>query len=182
MKTVLFYIISIFSLLCAIFVVTTRNLFRGAMALIGVLAGVAGMYLLMNAQFLSAIQVVVYIGGIVVLIVYVVMLVSDVTQKGFPATPPWRKAIAGTLAAMLFVLLLVACAPLGIVKDIAARSATVTEIGRALISPDKGGFVLAFELISILLIATIIGALTIAFPGDSTDKAKKEKELEEINK
>lgn len=182
MKTVLFYIISIFTLLCAIFVVTTRHLFRGALALIGVLTGIAGMYLLMNAQFLSAVQITVYIGGIVVLVVYVVMLVSDVTQKGFADTPPWRKAISGTLAAMLFVLILVAITPLGVVEDILKRSATVKEIGRALLSPESGGFVLAFELISILLIAAIIGALTIAFPGELTDKEKKEKELEEIKK
>ncbi|MGC8828411.1 MAG: NADH-quinone oxidoreductase subunit J family protein [Verrucomicrobiia bacterium] len=182
MKTVLFYIISIFSLLCAIFVVTTRHLFRAALALIGVLTGIAGMYLLIDAQFLSAVQITVYIGGIVVLVVYVVMLVSDVTQKGFADTPPWRKAVGGILAAMLFVLLLIASAPLALIKELAARSATVTEIGRALISPEKGGFVLAFELISILLIAAVIGALTIAFPGDFTDKEKEEKEIEEVKK
>jgi len=167
------------------FVVTTRHLFRGALALIGVLSGVAGMYLLMNAQFLSAVQITIYIGGIVVLLVYVVMLVSDVTQKGFANTSLWRKTIGGILSLMLFVLIMVAIMQpelIGIAKDSTPRSASITEIGKALLSPDKGGFVLAFELISILLIAAVVGAVTIAFPGKKTDKEKQIKEFEEIRR
>lgn len=185
MKTILFYIISVFSILCAMFVVTTRHLFRGALALIGVLSGVAGMYLLMNAQFLSAVQITIYIGGIVVLLVYVVMLVSDITQKGFANASQWRKTIGGILSIMLFVLIMVATMHpqiIGIAKDSMPRSASITEIGRALLSPEKGGYILAFELISILLIAAVIGAVTIAFPGRKSDKEKQIQELEETRK
>ncbi len=167
------------------FVVTTRHLFRGALALIGVLSGVAGMYLLMNAQFLSAVQITIYIGGIVVLLVYVVMLVSDVTQKGFANSSSWRKTMGGILSAMLFVLIMVAVAQpeiIGINKDSLPRSASITEIGRALLSPDKGGFILAFELISILLIAAVVGAVTIAFPGKKTGSEKNIKEREGVRK
>ncbi|MCX7871780.1 MAG: NADH-quinone oxidoreductase subunit J [Verrucomicrobiae bacterium] len=187
MKNILFYVLSILTLLSAISVVTTRHLFRGALALIGVLAGVAGMYLLMNAQFLAAVQITVYIGGIVVLIVYVVMLISDVTHGGISATQTWRKAISGILAAILFVLLVIAAAPLGLVDYAQAtspRSASIAEIGKALLSPEKGGFILAFELISLLLIAAIIGAVTIAYPSKEKEIKRPEKGelLEEARK
>lgn len=178
MRNILFYVLSILTLLSAIAVVTTRHLFRGALALIGVLSGIAGMYLLMNAQFLAAVQITVYIGGIVVLIVYVVMLVSDVIHGGISATQTWRKVVSGLLAAILFVLLTIAVTPLGLIDSTSAanqRSASIAEIGKALLSPEKGGFILAFELISLLLIAAIIGAVTIAYPS-------KEKEIEEPQK
>lgn len=187
MKNILFYVISILTLLCAISVVTTRHLFRGALALIGVLSGIAGMYLLMNAQFLAAAQITVYIGGIVVLIVYVVMLVSDVTHGELPTSKTWRKAVSGFLVALLFVLLVIAVAPLGIVESAQAasrKSASIYEIGKALLSPEKGGFILAFELISLLLIAAIIGAITIAYPSKEKEIEKTEESqvMEEVEK
>lgn len=164
MKTLLFYFLSLLTLVSAYFVVTVQSLFRGAMALIAVLLGIAGMYLLVDAQFLSAVQITVYIGGIVVLIVYVVLLISDVTQKEAVHGSGWRKAAAGTLAALLLALLLAAfwSADFKPATDLAARAAPVAEIGKALVSPAQGGFVLAFELISLVLIAAIIGAITVA--------------------
>jgi|YelNatPaOPRAMG01_1025707.scaffolds.fasta_scaffold01153_9 NADH-quinone oxidoreductase subunit J len=187
MKNLLFYILSILTLLCAISVVTTRHLFRGALALIGVLIGIAGMYLLLNAQFLAAAQITVYIGGIVVLIVYVVMLVSDVTHGELPVSKTWRKAVSGFLVAVLFVLMVIAAAPLGVTdqtQEAIRKSASIYEIGKALLSPEKGGFILAFELISLLLIAVIVGAITIAYPSKEKEIEKSEEGqlMEEVKK
>ena len=105
MTLFLFYLFSGLALLSAYFVVTTPNLFRGAIGLIALLLAIAGMYLIVDAQFLSAVQIIVYVGGIVVLIVYVVLLMSDATQQSSLASSRWRKAVAGTLAAFLFVVL-----------------------------------------------------------------------------
>ncbi len=171
MKTFLFYLFSAMGLLSAYFVVTLNNLFRAAIGLIALLLSVAGMYLLLDAQFLSAVQVMVYVGGIVVLIVYVVLLVADVTQKPTHEAPPWRKGLAGLLAAGLFTLFALAFlshrwdAPLSTTP----RSASVAEIGTALLSPDRNGFVLPFEVISLVLVAAIVGAITVAhgpLPGE----------------
>ena len=175
MNTFTFYLLSAAVLLSAYFVVTVHNLFRAAVGLIGLLLGVAGLYLLVDAQFLSAVQIMVYVGGIVVLIAYVVLLVADVAQKHVHETAAWRKAVAGLLAATLFVLLAVSMQPgnLGAAPEIAARSASVTEIGEALLSPRGGGFVLPFEVISLVLLAAIVGAITLARGGDAEGKEER---------
>lgn len=176
MSIFLFYVITAFVLFSAYFVVTAHNLFRCAVGLIAVLFGVAGMYLLMNAQFLSAVQVIVYVGGIVVLIVYVVLLVADVTQTRLEEGAPWRKAAAGMVASALFLVL----AGLLIAHGFGAaaaepQSTSVAEIGRALLRVEHGGFILAFEAVSLVLIAALVGAVTIAsaFEKEETHKTGK---------
>jgi NADH-quinone oxidoreductase subunit J len=175
MNTFTFYLLSAVVLLSAYFVVTVHNLFRAAVGLIVLLVGVAGLYLLVDAQFLSAVQITVYVGGIVVLIAYVVLLVADVAQKHVHETATWRKAVAGLLAAALFVLLTVAMQKnnFGPAPEIPARSASVTEIGTALLSPQSSGFVLPFEVISLVLLAAIIGAITIARGGDGEKREER---------
>ncbi|MBI5384375.1 MAG: NADH-quinone oxidoreductase subunit J [Verrucomicrobia bacterium] len=174
MNTFLFYLFSAAALLSAYFVVTVHNLFRAAMGLIGVLLSIAGLYLLVDAQFLSAVQIMVYVGGIVVLIVYVVLLVADVAQKQVHHAATWRKAVAGFLAAALFTLLAVAAHSHDFgVAQVPARSASVTEIGTALLSPERNGYVLPFEVISLVLVAAIVGAITIARGAGSDKKEAK---------
>jgi NADH-quinone oxidoreductase subunit J len=164
MHTLFFYVLAALALYSAYFVVTAHNLFRSALGLIAVLIGVAGMYLLMDAQFLSAVQITVYVGGIVVLIVYVVLLVSDVTQQVAAEGQWWRKGISGATVAGLCILLIAAIgsAPNLSQSQAAPRSASLGEIGRALLSPERDGFVLPFEVISLVLIAALVGAITLA--------------------
>ena len=81
LETIAFWMIAAYTLFAAYFVVTARNLFRCAVGLAGTLIGVAGLYLLMEATFLSSIQIAVYVGGVVVLVVFAVLMVEDVTQK-----------------------------------------------------------------------------------------------------
>lgn len=176
MNTFLFFLFSAAALLSAYFVVTVHNLFRAAMGLIGLLLSIAGLYLLIDAQFLSAVQITVYVGGIVVLIVYVVLLVADVAQKHVHHAATWRKAVAGFLAAALFALLAVALKTqdFGPAPKVAARSASVTEIGTALLSPERNGYVLPFEVISLVLIAAIVGAITVARGAGAEKKEAKQ--------
>jgi NADH-quinone oxidoreductase subunit J len=174
MNTFLFYIFSLVALLSAYFVVTVHNLFRAAMGLIGLLISVAGLYLLIDAQFLSAVQITVYVGGIVVLIVYVVLLMSDVAQKLELETARWRQAIGAVLGAAVFAGLWVAIRSFDFAPTaLEAKSASVEDIGTALLSPAVGGFVLPFEIISLLLIAAIVGAITIARGGDGEKKEER---------
>lgn len=176
-RTSLFYLLSALTLCSAYFVVTARNLFRCTIGLITLLLGIAGVYLLIDAQFLSAVQITVYIGGVVVLIVYVVLLVADVTQRSFVGGSGWRRATVAALAALLCGLLLSALWS----HDFSSgnppepRSASVAEIGTALLSPERGGFVLAFEIISLVLIAAIVGAITIARSGETGNESNERK-------
>jgi NADH-quinone oxidoreductase subunit J len=174
MKTFFFYFLSLCVLLSAYAVVTVRNLFRSAIGLITLLLGIAGLYLLIDAQFLSAVQISVYIGGIVVLIVYVVLLVSDVARKIYPKRPIWRQVSAGALALGFFLILVAAMTSIDLrpAPGVVPRSASVAEIGQALLSPDHGGFVLPFEIISLVLVAAIVGAITIAHGGTQEAQSK----------
>lgn len=177
MHTVLFFILAAFVLASAFFVVTACNLFRSALGLIAVLLGVAGMYLLMHSPFMSAIQVTVYVGGIVVMMVFVILLVADVTQKVFPRGDSWRKGLTGAICVLWFALLVYAllAQDFGTHPVTAANSATIAQIGRALLSPGQNGFVLPFEVISLVLIAALIGAATIAHAAVETPKTREEK-------
>lgn len=167
MKILLFFLLSLGTLAGAVGVVTLRELFRAAMSLIAMLLGMAGLYLLLNAQFLSAAQVMVYVGGTVVLIVFVVLLVSqNVTKAVARAAGPWQ-AVAGLACVLLFALLvtavhLAALGPAAGEEALPQQSATVTQIGLALLSPERGGYLLPFEMISVLLIAALVGAVTVA--------------------
>jgi len=174
-RTALFYFLSAATLFSAYFVVTARNLFRCTIGLISLLLGIAGMYLLIDAQFLSAVQISVYIGGVTVLIVYVILLVADVTQKSFRQGARWRKISVGILAFLLFLLLLTAVGSFDFSSTgkLPPRSASAAEIGKALVSPQRGGYVLAFEIISLVLIAAIVGAITIARSGDAGREANE---------
>jgi len=177
MNTTLFYLMAVFVLFSAYFVVTARNLFRCAVGLIAALLGIAGLYLLINAQFLSAVQVSVYIGGILVLMVFVIMLMADVTQKVFRQGSVWRKGVAWGACGVLFLLLSGALLSFPFPSNApeAVKSASVEEIGRALFSPARGGFVLPFEVVSLILIAALIGAVTVARSADLSEDDPKDK-------
>lgn len=164
--TVLFYAIAAGTLFGAFRVVTVSNLFHGAIWLIAVLFGVAGLYLLIGAQFLSAVQVTVYVGGIVVLIVFAILLVTDVNEKTRPESSLARRAAVAAAAVGLGALIIYATGAFGFGRGTGApaQTASIQEIGKAMLSMEKGGLILPFETISLLLIATLVGALTVARP------------------
>jgi NADH-quinone oxidoreductase subunit J len=168
-----FWIIAIYTLFAAYFVVTARNLFRCAVGLAAVLIGIAGLYLIMDAQFLSAIQIAVYVGGVVVLVVFAVLMVEDVTQKEFLRSPLSRCMAAALIVELLLVIVAGSLLTQGFGKvRPEPAAAQVREIGRALLSTAPGGFVLPFEVISLVLVAALVGAITVA--GRPTDVDKKE--------
>ena len=163
-----FYLMAAFILFSADVVVTARNLFRCASGLAASLIGIAGVYLLMDAQFLSAVQIAVYVGGVVVLVVFAVLMVSDVTQKEYLRPPFSRSVMAAVIAELLLMVVAAAAAVQGFGgARPAPDSASVREIGHALLATGPGGFALPFEVISLVLIAALVGACTVA--GDRDD-------------
>jgi NADH-quinone oxidoreductase subunit J len=163
LESIFFYLMAAFILFSAYFVVTARNLFRCAIGLTAVLIGVAGIYLLMDAQFLSAVQVAVYVGGVVVLVVFAVLMVSDVTQKEYLRSPFSRSVAAAIIAELLLMIVAAAAVVQGFGgARPAPASAPVREIGHALLATGPGGFALPFEVISLVLIAALVGACTVA--------------------
>ena len=176
LETFAFWILAAYTLFASYFVVTARNLFRCAVGLAGTLIGVAGLYLLMEATFLSSIQIAVYVGGVVVLVVFAVLMVEDVTQKEFLRSPLSRCLLASVVAELLLAVVGLTMLSQGFGPNRPTpASADVREIGRALLSTQAGGFVLPFEVISLVLIAALVGAITVAGkPGDDYEKPEED--------
>jgi NADH-quinone oxidoreductase subunit J len=162
-QTLAFFIFAILMLGGALGVVTSRNLIHGALYLIASLFGGAGFFVLLSAPFIAVVQVLVYIGAIAILIIFAVMLTrSMTTMRELFNRQWWLSAVAGTL---LFVLLAVAVIMPVWGGDAAAppvsdEVATTQDLGVALVSGN--GFVLPFEVASLLLTGAMIGAIVIA--------------------
>lgn len=161
--TVLFYVLAIASLALAFTVVTARKLLRAAVALMMVLSLSAGFYLMLAAEFLAGIQVLVYVGGIVILIVFAVMLTR--TADLLEDNPSILRKLLGLAASFLFFFsscLVFYTAPF--LKNVqgAVPADNVRVIGRALMNYGPEGYVLPFEVISLLLLAAVIGGIVIA--------------------
>jgi NADH-quinone oxidoreductase subunit J len=169
-----FVVFSLITLGGALAVVTTRNLFRATIWLMVSLFGIAGLFVLLEAPFLAAVQVLVYIGAIAILFTFAVMLTRSLTQLKDRYTRPIPNLIA---AVLLFVFLMAgvilptwySCENCPAVMDAAVSS--TSDLGVALV--DKEGLVLPFELASLLLTAAMIGAIVIARDVDDDEKEKR---------
>ena len=157
----IFYFISAFILGCGILSMTTRKIFRSAIWLLFSLIGVAGLYFWLQVEFLAAVQIVLYVGGIVVLIIFSVFLTQ---QSGKEMAKPSLKRM---IAALLSVFFGFAFTYFIIYKnDFKAGDGNfdmdVTRIGTQMLSTGENGFALPFEVVSILLLAAMIGCIVIA--------------------
>lgn len=159
-----FGVFTIITLGGAIGVVANRNLVRGAVWLVISLFGVAGLFVLLSAPFLAAVQVLVYIGAIGILITFAVMLTRSMTNLTERYNQQWWMS-AITAVAIFGLLVLLVVIPVFGEQDAAPELvATTTDLGVALVSGDQ--YVLPFEVASLLLTAAMIGAIVIAREDD----------------
>jgi NADH-quinone oxidoreductase subunit J len=164
-EQIIFLVVGAVTLLSALMVVTARDLVHAALWLVATLFGVAVVYALLNASFLAVVQVVVYIGAIAILFIFAVMLTrrQTSTDTGPALNKNWW------LGAILAVLTFVGLFSLlqgwsGFTKTASALPSgfdAVNELGTALTSP--AGYVLPFEVASVLLLAALVGAVYLAF-------------------
>lgn len=177
LNQIMFILFSAMIIVFSVLTVTTRKILRAAVYLLFVLVSTSGLYFLLNYQFLAAVQLTLYAGGIVVLIIFSILLTSHISQKFEPAGI--KKTVFSALAS-------IAGAVLSIITILdhkfsatteAAREVDMRLIGKSLLSVDHDGYVLPFEVISILLLAAMIGAIVIAKKG-GTEKS----ELSILNK
>ena len=160
-EAVAFGIFTILTLGGALGVVVNKNLVRGAVWLMVSLFGVAGIFVVLSAPFLAAVQVLVYIGAIGILITFVIMLTRSMTNIRERFNQQWW--LGAVVAVVLFVVLLgLVIAPLWGEDDTPASDqvATTEQLGIALV--DGNQYVLPFEVASLLLTAAMIGAIVIA--------------------
>ncbi|PIQ82746.1 MAG: NADH-quinone oxidoreductase subunit J [Candidatus Omnitrophica bacterium CG11_big_fil_rev_8_21_14_0_20_64_10] len=153
-----FYCVAALTLLGGWFAVSQRNLFRAALGLALALFGVAVLYLFLQAEFLAVAQLLVYVGAILMLIIFGVMLTAGIAD---PAVPRWnRQAVGAALACGALAVGLVAAVLRAPWLAGAGKEFTLPleALGRGLL----GRYLLPFELLSLLLLGALIGALHIA--------------------
>lgn len=161
-STVIFYILAAVVLGGGLLAVTTRKIFRAAVFLLFSLVGIAGLYFYMNYEFLGAVQVVVYVGGIVVLLIFSIFLTAD--SGSDMKNPVFSRAIFSALATLLAgaLTLLFISEQNFKVKYTTILEPSTRNIGRQMLSTTKHGYILPFETVSILLLAAMIGCIVIA--------------------
>ncbi|MBK7211755.1 MAG: NADH-quinone oxidoreductase subunit J [Bacteroidales bacterium] len=158
----MFFILAGVILVFSVLTVTTRRILRAAVYLLFVLISTAGLYFMLNYNFLAAVQLTVYAGGIVVLIIFSILLTSHISERAVVAN--WKQSLLSALA-------IVAGATLTLISVFRfsftaspepAAPSGVKDIGAALISYGENGYALPFEVVSILLLAAMIGAIIVA--------------------
>ncbi len=159
---VIFYILSAFVLAAAVLSVTSAKIFRAAIWLLFCLMGIAGLYFWMEVAFIAAVQIIVYVGGIVVLIIFSIFLTQ---QSGKEMPRPVRgRTIYAALAAVFglaFTFLLINN-NVFVAGSGKAFNVEVADIGMQMLSTTEHGYVLPFEVVSMLLLAAMIGCIVIA--------------------
>lgn len=163
-EQIIFLVVALFTLGSGFMVVTTGNLVHAALWLVSTLFGVAVAYALLSAAFLAVVQVVVYIGAIAILFIFAVMLTrKDLRDQGPQVNPNWW--VGALLAVLTFGgLYFLLQGWDGMSKTTAGIPSgfdAIAELGNELVSPM--GYVLPFEVASVLLVAALVGAVYVAF-------------------
>jgi len=168
MERIIFYVLAVMMIVFAITAVTSRKMLRSVIYLLFVLSGVAGIFFLMDYNFLAAIQLTVYAGGIIVLIIFSVLLVHHIELK-LEMAKPLRKVVTAIacLTGIGVFLATIYSYQFKVIDN--TYTTTTAQIGSKLLSYDSGGFILPFEVISVILLAAMVGAIVIAKGKKLTD-------------
>ena len=155
---IVFYVVAITMVVGAVGMVLNRDMIRSAMLLILVLSGVAGMYVLLSADFLAIAQLLVYVGAIMILMLFAIMLTPN--QLDLPGGSPQAQRISAALIALA-----VGALSIGVVvtnkwnlRPQPLNIETATTIGNLLLTT----YVLPFWIASVLLTVGLVGAIVIA--------------------
>jgi len=156
---VVFWILAVVILVSGFLVVTLRNIFHCALCLILCLFAVAGIYVLLNAEFLAAAQVLIYVGAVAILIVFTVMLTTDLASRSLVQHNE-NATIAFVVCALFAIGVpwLITTTGVWIPPKGELPADNVGTIGKYLMTD----FMLPFEVVSVLLLAALIGAIVLA--------------------
>ncbi|GAB4533276.1 MAG: NADH-quinone oxidoreductase subunit J [Anaerolineae bacterium] len=161
-----FFVLTAITLGGALGVVVSRSLFYSALFLVFSFAGVVGYYVLLDAGFLAAVQLLIYIGAIAILILFAIMLTRGLmARRQSQRNQQWW--IAALVALLVFVVLAVVLGhvdwPVANEQALASPSVSVGQLGQELLGP----YVIPFEVASVLLMLALIGAVILARETDS---------------
>lgn len=155
-----FYILALLVVFSALAVVTLRNLFHCAVVLVLTFIGVAGLFFLLDAPFVAAVQILIYVGAITVLLLFAIMLTKRISDNLIKQTN--EQVLVNFLLAVLFlgfVLVAVLKFP-WVINFIGQKVNSVEVIGKRLLSEYE--YLIPFEAISVMLLAALIGSIVMA--------------------
>lgn len=156
----IFVQIALFTALMSLLVVVARNLFHSALALVGTLLGVAGIYALLEAEFLAVSQVLIYVGGISTLITFAIMLTRSMM---FGTTAPLNRQ-SGTAAIIVVTILSVLVGIITVVPwpqeapELPEGEAMIARLGEMFVT----SYLIPFEMMALLLLVVLAGAIMLA--------------------
>ncbi len=175
---IVFIVIALISLGAAVMVVTTRNIFHAVLWMILVFFGIAGLYVLLNAGFFAVAQVIIYIGAIAVLFIFAIMLTrQDTMRLERPFNEDWLMALILVVVFLggmvwMFSQWRASVTVTGVGAYELEQADMISKLGSALV--DTNGYLIPFEVASVLLIAALIGAVYVAW-GRTWQRKKEEK-------
>lgn len=160
MEQIIFYIIAVVMIVFSVMSVTSKNIMRAIVYLLTVMIGMAGIYFLIEYQFLAAVQMTVYAGGIIILYITSIMLVERINE---PLDTPlkWRQIVAFFSTVIAAGISIFAINTFNFDPVEVETITTIEQVGSALLNTDRG-YILPFEVISMLLLAVMVGAIVIA--------------------
>ncbi len=156
--TIVFYLIAGITVVSAAGVAFSRNIVYSAFSLVGTFGGVAGIYVMLGADFVAAVQVLIYVGGILVLILFAVMLTHRIADVHI------TNRSVGRFSALIVTGLVLALLVTSIIEsswnkaDKVTHEPTTAQIGELFL----GKYLLPFELASLVLLVALIGAVVLA--------------------
>ena len=160
---VVFGVVALMMAVCSVLAVTSGRILRAATALLFVLFGTAGLYFMLGYTYLGAVQLSVYAGGIVVLYVFSILLTrSDKNMNERVPRGRWFAAILTVLVGFGLTVFLLSSYGFANFSVPPLVELDPVKVGNALIGMEKYQFVLPFEVVSVLLLACMIGAIMIA--------------------
>lgn len=166
LNQVIFFLLAGLIVIFSVLTITSRRILRAAVFLLIVLLSTAGLYFILNYEFLAAVQLTLYAGGIVVLIIFSILLTSHISQKF--EHPALANVLAGLLAGLsgcclaIWSILEFSFVP----SAIPAVDVNMKLIGTQLLSTGSYGYALPFEVISVLLLAAMVAAIIVAKKGN----------------
>lgn len=154
-----FFILSVFAIGGSVFMINLSKVMHMALALAFTFLSVAGLYFLLDAEFLAVVQILIYTGAITVLMIFGIMLTKH-REESKNSKHPVRDRLAFLIVALFFgiILLTIYQVPIDQVTDSPIQGSNVEQLGELLFK----NFVIPFELISILLLVALIGAILLA--------------------
>jgi NADH-quinone oxidoreductase subunit J len=168
-----FYAVAFIILVTAVCTVAVKNILQSAVFLIFSFVATAILYLLLHAEFTALAQVMVYVGGVVIFVVFTILLTSRLGEDAFAVKIP--RVFAAFALSIIFVLVMVKCLlPIeGLSNGVVASPegyASLKAFALRLLGYGEDGFVIPFEVVSILLLMTLICAITIARKGKEEEE------------